>query len=117
MLRQRVKLLLSDSSVLEKAPVRKLLNHMISVPGREETNLPCWNLTAKLKTKNNPESNLKWPFVLLTAALQAEMLCGLLLMMILKVLPLLKQKVTMNSERSEEHTSELQSPDHLVCRL
>src|SRR5258708_38543983 len=22
-----------------------------------------------------------------------------------------------NSERSEEHTSELQSPDHLVCRL
>src|SRR5574344_2563753 len=103
MLRQRVKLLLSDSSVLEKAPVRKLLNHMISVPGREETNLPCWNLTAKLKTKNNPESNLKWPFVLLTAALltaalQTEMLCGLLLMMILKVLPLLKQKVTMNSE-------------------
>src|SRR5258708_23477623 len=23
----------------------------------------------------------------------------------------------MNSSRSEEHTSELQSPDHLVCRL
>src|SRR5574344_1491399 len=67
MLRQRVKLLLSDSSVLAKAPVRKLLNHMISVLGREETNLPCWNLTAKLKTKNNPESNLKWPFVRLAA--------------------------------------------------
>src|SRR5258708_17492376 len=26
-------------------------------------------------------------------------------------------KVTNNGERSEEHTSELQSPDHLVCRL
>src|SRR5258708_21294011 len=25
--------------------------------------------------------------------------------------------VVMNSYRSEEHTSELQSPDHLVCRL
>src|SRR5258708_9430692 len=25
--------------------------------------------------------------------------------------------VTGRSERSEEHTSELQSPDHLVCRL
>src|SRR5258708_26445749 len=24
---------------------------------------------------------------------------------------------TMNTKRSEEHTSELQSPDHLVCRL
>src|SRR5207244_10625525 len=24
---------------------------------------------------------------------------------------------TVRSERSEEHTSELQSPDHLVCRL
>src|SRR5258708_14354099 len=24
---------------------------------------------------------------------------------------------TMGKERSEEHTSELQSPDHLVCRL
>src|SRR5258708_25033560 len=24
---------------------------------------------------------------------------------------------TTNNERSEEHTSELQSPDHLVCRL
>src|SRR5258708_27532215 len=26
-------------------------------------------------------------------------------------------KVNGNSARSEEHTSELQSPDHLVCRL
>src|SRR5258708_10114849 len=25
--------------------------------------------------------------------------------------------VTADGERSEEHTSELQSPDHLVCRL
>src|SRR5258708_21304053 len=29
-----------------------------------------------------------------------------------------KQNIKMSSElRSEEHTSELQSPDHLVCRL
>src|SRR5258708_22086053 len=26
-------------------------------------------------------------------------------------------KAILSSERSEEHTSELQSPDHLVCRL
>src|SRR5258708_8366235 len=26
-------------------------------------------------------------------------------------------KSTLGDERSEEHTSELQSPDHLVCRL
>src|SRR5207244_10952740 len=31
--------------------------------------------------------------------------------------PLLKQSVCERRERSEEHTSELQSPDHLVCRL
>src|SRR5258708_18298539 len=29
----------------------------------------------------------------------------------------LKRKVSRQPRRSEEHTSELQSPDHLVCRL
>src|SRR5574344_922958 len=29
----------------------------------------------------------------------------------------LKHHVGLNLDRSEEHTSELQSPDHLVCRL
>src|SRR5947208_6373999 len=28
-----------------------------------------------------------------------------------------KEYITEQAERSEEHTSELQSPDHLVCRL
>src|SRR5258708_26658712 len=28
-----------------------------------------------------------------------------------------KETLLVNEERSEEHTSELQSPDHLVCRL
>src|SRR5258708_5259601 len=28
-----------------------------------------------------------------------------------------RRKTSSNSRRSEEHTSELQSPDHLVCRL
>ena len=28
-----------------------------------------------------------------------------------------ERKLTMRHVRSEEHTSELQSPDHLVCRL
>src|SRR5258708_11466514 len=28
-----------------------------------------------------------------------------------------RASITMTSRRSEEHTSELQSPDHLVCRL
>src|SRR5258708_8590988 len=28
-----------------------------------------------------------------------------------------KKKISRYSPRSEEHTSELQSPDHLVCRL
>src|SRR5258708_17008646 len=28
-----------------------------------------------------------------------------------------KEAVDLASDRSEEHTSELQSPDHLVCRL
>src|SRR5258708_30956535 len=28
-----------------------------------------------------------------------------------------RQSCTMHGARSEEHTSELQSPDHLVCRL
>src|SRR5207244_10735879 len=32
-------------------------------------------------------------------------------------LPLSKESDHLSSERSEEHTSELQSPDHLVCRL
>src|SRR5207244_13524019 len=32
---------------------------------------------------------------------------------VLVAYPIVKQKVS----RSEEHTSELQSPDHLVCRL
>src|SRR5258708_30834540 len=31
--------------------------------------------------------------------------------------PLRNGTVSANIERSEEHTSELQSPDHLVCRL
>src|SRR5947208_6106780 len=30
---------------------------------------------------------------------------------------LLPQEVALHCTRSEEHTSELQSPDHLVCRL
>src|SRR5258708_12226502 len=30
---------------------------------------------------------------------------------------LVRQKLHVFGERSEEHTSELQSPDHLVCRL
>src|SRR5258708_11218861 len=30
---------------------------------------------------------------------------------------LLREKPSHKRERSEEHTSELQSPDHLVCRL
>src|SRR5258708_19088067 len=33
------------------------------------------------------------------------------------VLLVLILAVAVNSKRSEEHTSELQSPDHLVCRL
>src|SRR5258708_19045694 len=28
-----------------------------------------------------------------------------------------QRQAWVNSQRSEEHTSELQSPDHLVCRL
>src|SRR5258708_29824696 len=28
-----------------------------------------------------------------------------------------RTRLTFRSDRSEEHTSELQSPDHLVCRL
>src|SRR5258708_31468098 len=31
--------------------------------------------------------------------------------------PLPRSNFSSQSERSEEHTSELQSPDHLVCRL
>src|SRR5258708_12509820 len=31
--------------------------------------------------------------------------------------PLYRSKIRSRSDRSEEHTSELQSPDHLVCRL
>src|SRR5438552_8514280 len=30
---------------------------------------------------------------------------------------LLRKKPSISAKRSEEHTSELQSPDHLVCRL
>src|SRR5258708_18599752 len=30
---------------------------------------------------------------------------------------IIAMKITNNDFRSEEHTSELQSPDHLVCRL
>src|SRR5258708_31221426 len=32
-------------------------------------------------------------------------------------MPVLLDRVAREVERSEEHTSELQSPDHLVCRL
>src|SRR5258708_26419528 len=32
-------------------------------------------------------------------------------------LPSLKENFIFSTRRSEEHTSELQSPDHLVCRL
>src|SRR5258708_18616087 len=32
-------------------------------------------------------------------------------------LRLFRNRVGLPEERSEEHTSELQSPDHLVCRL
>src|SRR5258708_21985566 len=34
-----------------------------------------------------------------------------------EVLPRIRKDLEVNAERSEEHTSELQSPDHLVCRL
>src|SRR5947208_13223635 len=34
-----------------------------------------------------------------------------------KTPPRSNQSRRVNSKRSEEHTSELQSPDHLVCRL
>src|SRR5258708_39959141 len=34
-----------------------------------------------------------------------------------KRFPAVRLMVDANSARSEEHTSELQSPDHLVCRL
>src|SRR5258708_27480450 len=33
------------------------------------------------------------------------------------VFPLSRERGSLMKERSEEHTSELQSPDHLVCRL
>src|SRR5258708_31759812 len=36
---------------------------------------------------------------------------------IAEVLPSQKADLDGNTSRSEEHTSELQSPDHLVCRL
>src|SRR5258708_16609962 len=36
---------------------------------------------------------------------------------VLSLLPRHTQWYVLNSLRSEEHTSELQSPDHLVCRL
>src|SRR5438552_11135816 len=35
----------------------------------------------------------------------------------LRALPVRLQQDGKGAERSEEHTSELQSPDHLVCRL
>src|SRR5207244_8855805 len=35
----------------------------------------------------------------------------------LKTAASIQQAIVLLSERSEEHTSELQSPDHLVCRL
>src|SRR5258708_26828332 len=35
----------------------------------------------------------------------------------LSAMQLSRDSVTISGERSEEHTSELQSPDHLVCRL
>src|SRR5258708_34930689 len=31
--------------------------------------------------------------------------------------PQLGERIALSADRSEEHTSELQSPDHLVCRL
>src|SRR5258708_27862972 len=34
-----------------------------------------------------------------------------------RVLPMLRETAQAMRDRSEEHTSELQSPDHLVCRL
>src|SRR5258708_30159745 len=34
-----------------------------------------------------------------------------------RVLEVMAEAVIDRAERSEEHTSELQSPDHLVCRL
>src|SRR5258708_25563999 len=49
----------------------------------------------------------------LPAVTPAGVTCVLLAVVMLQIPP----QLAMVKERSEEHTSELQSPDHLVCRL
>src|SRR5258708_26538703 len=60
-----------------------------------------------------PRSTL-FPYTTLFRSLAAELLAQDRLGLLLVALGLVEGQ---GNQRSEEHTSELQSPDHLVCRL
>src|SRR5438876_8387258 len=78
--------------------------------------LKRWRETYMFHTSR--EMPVRRPLRLSILAILEEGLQGIVLLLgVLVVIVVARSSGTMTIERSEEHTSELQSPVHLVCRL
>src|ERR1017187_9458169 len=119
----RVKITPIQGHSRETSPIRKRLVRLVHVRGeltalpQEET--PCTKHTGKPPSSTNlqhrpivlPQNITKRGITQRQSGIRNERWCTRI------ALTSLQTKLTTSQDRSEEHTSELQSPMYLVCRL